>query len=541
METSNELKIALTFSGGGYRAAAFSLGVLTLLEKIPFKSKTLLDSIYVLSTVSGGTFAGASYLAGKQQQKSLAEIYKKLYAFMANQDLFSLAMERMPAKDSLIMAAADIYSELLFGGERFGLIANDNRPLHIRHFSFNATEFATGTQFRFQWSEKITGAPVAYQRGIIGNNFFNLPEIIAKQIRLGDIVAASSCFPGGFEPINFPVDFNLPENVGLVAPGGQPYPVALMDGGISDNQGIEPVRLAETRLKQDYQGITGQKPPANILDLIIVSDVTSPYMKPFTSAEKKGGIIGRLTPIATYIINSIVFVTAGTGLGFAISGHHIAWTIACTSILTISLVVYLATRLITSLPKRLGVPKAFLPTMGRLLRWPFSLYFGLLTNRLNSLIKMAMDVFLKGGRRAQYNNLYNDVSWKNRLIMNAIYELKPGEKELENKKASGKLRPELWPTAPMQEAALKASSMGTTLWFTQDELADGMLDAIIACGQFTMCWNLLEYFDKITADPANTNAQHQDLLSCRNLLTELWEKFKSDPYWQVKQLNTCTS
>src|SRR5437764_2102879 len=46
--------LAVSFSGGGYRAAGFHLGVLRLLERVG-----LLPSVAALSTVSGGTIVGA--------------------------------------------------------------------------------------------------------------------------------------------------------------------------------------------------------------------------------------------------------------------------------------------------------------------------------------------------------------------------------------------------------------------------------------------------------------------------------------------------
>ena len=57
------LNIGISFSGGGYRAAAFHLGTLSFLNKIHVsKEKTLLDCVSVMSTVSGGTIRGLRYM-----------------------------------------------------------------------------------------------------------------------------------------------------------------------------------------------------------------------------------------------------------------------------------------------------------------------------------------------------------------------------------------------------------------------------------------------------------------------------------------------
>jgi NTE family protein len=47
-------RIGLTLSGGGFRAAAFHLGVLAELQ-----SRKLLDKVDLISCVSGGSIAGA--------------------------------------------------------------------------------------------------------------------------------------------------------------------------------------------------------------------------------------------------------------------------------------------------------------------------------------------------------------------------------------------------------------------------------------------------------------------------------------------------
>jgi hypothetical protein len=51
--------------------------------------------------------------------------------------------------------------------------------------------------FRFQRSDG----------GDIGNRKISIPQEVAEQMRVADIVASSSCFPGGFEPMVFPDDY----------------------------------------------------------------------------------------------------------------------------------------------------------------------------------------------------------------------------------------------------------------------------------------------------------------------------------------------
>ena len=54
-------KIALSLSGGGYRAAAFHLGSMAYLDHAKFDGISLLENVKIISTVSGGTITGVFY------------------------------------------------------------------------------------------------------------------------------------------------------------------------------------------------------------------------------------------------------------------------------------------------------------------------------------------------------------------------------------------------------------------------------------------------------------------------------------------------
>lgn len=544
METDT-LRIGLAFSGGGYRASSFSLGVLTYLDEISVNGTSLLQSVYVISTVSGGTITGTRYAVGIKKGETLPQIYDSLYKFMTEVDIADQSLGRLTSSEgwkdervcSLINAVADVYDEHLFNKAKFGTLLDENNPIHIKHLSFNATEFSNALQFRFQWSEKMRNPlPGEPERGIIGNLHYNIPPAIAAEIRMADILAASSCFPGGFEPINFPTDFMLPKSAAMDQfLKGTRCPVGLMDGGIVDNQGIEPLVLAESRIKRNQDAAIGGT--GNALDLLIISDVTSPYMAGFeASIQKKPNWWRRLTPALIFTLNTLLMIAAGVLLFIYARKGNIGLTILFTVILTISLLVFIAGRFLGSLPKKFHAPAMFLKPLGKLLRLKLLVYENIAMNRVNSLLKMAGDVFLKHVRRLNYNKVYKDDSWKNRRIMNAIYELKKTEQGLQEKMQKGEISKDLFPSDAISDIAKKATAMGTTLWFTKDELEkENMLDTIIACGQFTMCWNLLEYMHNIGKDNTNTNQRHQQLMQCKEKVRSDWEKFKSDPYWMVKR------
>ena len=75
--------------------------------------------------------------------------------------------------------------------------------------------------------------------------------------------------------------------------------------------------------------------------------------------------------------------------------------------------------------------------------------------------------------------------------------------------------------------------MGTTLWFTPENKAAGMPQAILAAGQYNNCYNLLDYIHKIKNDPTNINLAHQLIIDCEPQLLQAWQRFQQDPQWMV--------
>lgn len=545
-----DFKIGLAFSGGGFRASSFGLGVITILNSIKTTDElTLLDKITALSTVSGGTITGARYALGIKQNESLEQIYGALYAFMTEVDVVNMSLDRLSAtynwnngrNQNLINAFADIYEKELFRSAQFGVLLNNDPPIHLKHISFNATEFSNALQFRFQVSEKtINPLPGVPDRGIIGNHYYQIPFDIAKEIRMSDILAASSCFPGGFEPINFPNDFGieLTSELKNQSVDGK-FPVGLMDGGIVDNQGIEPLLLANDRMKKNNLNPNPDEKDTPELDLLIISDVASPYMESYiASQQKEAKGIKKQTPKSLFIINIAVLLITIIALVLSILFSNLPLVILSTILVTLSGVTFLIAWIIRSIPGKVHVPPMFVEPLGKLLKIRLSVYENLMVNRVDSLLKLSGEVFLKHIRRLNYATIFNNPKWQNRRIMNAIYELRTKEKGWIEKIQKGSLPKNLAPSSLIQETAEFAASMPTTLWFTGDiSEKRETLNKIIATGQFTACWNLLEYIYKLKTNQINTNNKHLEFIKLENQLQEHWEKFQSDPLWLVNELN----
>lgn len=537
------MKIALTFSGGGFRAAAFSLGTLSLLESIKFGDKRLLDQVCVLSTVSGGTITGARFALGNKRNESFTEIYESLYEFMSNSKLIVYALEHLGDDKkwtagrvrNLITSFSDIYDKELFKGARFGELMVEGNEMQLRHVSFNSTDFANANQFRFQWSERINKpAENEPERGIIGNTFLRVPYDFARDIRLADIMASSSCFPGGFEPINFPDDFVFSTGAGQALKDPEKYPVGLMDGGIVDNQGIDPVILAESRMKRN-RTIDDQQ---NVIDLVMICEVASPYMDGFKASEQnEKGWWKKFTPEGIAITNVVFWLISLLGVIFSFVKGQLFIMMISTAIFTVTNIIWGLFSVINRTVRGSGVPEEFLEPLGKLAKLKLFVYQNLLMNRFNSVLMLTMNVFLKHVRRLNYKVLYSDDSWKNRRIMNAVYELRSSEKGILAKVARGKLPKELLPSKLIQANSDTAASMSTTLWFTKNELEEqDMLNTLIACGQYNTCWNLLEYIYLLKDNNDNTNPEHVQLMACEGQLMSLWEQFQTEPKFMVNVL-----
>ena len=71
--------IALAMSGGGYRAAAFSLGTMSYLDHLKDEdNRSLLTSVTFMSSTSGGSITNIAYSAGICSDEGFLVIYHRL-------------------------------------------------------------------------------------------------------------------------------------------------------------------------------------------------------------------------------------------------------------------------------------------------------------------------------------------------------------------------------------------------------------------------------------------------------------------------------
>ena len=308
----------------------------------------------------------------------------------------------------------------------------------------------------------------------------------------------------------------------------------IMDGGIADNQGIESILMAE-KFMADHSGHTEDDSP--MLDLIIVSDVASPYMDGYSPNKKLlPDWLGRLT---IGRLRNYCWIAGGVTLACVILALALGssfWTGFTTVFFVLSLLLNVGGWWL----KKWAFKKIAATFVGDRARFvnhvKFSTLWPMLMNRARSIVIMSSEVFLKRMRQLNYGRIYDDERWKNRSITNLIYELRAGQ-SWDSMTKNGTMPAYLAPSKEIQENSAKAANMGSTLWFTQEDKDARMPQALMAAGQYTICFNLLNYIYKIRNNRTNLSSAHQTIIALESKFQEDWAKFQADPLWMVKKID----
>lgn len=178
--TSPELFVLLSFSGGGKRSSAFGYGALTALREITVDfgqgPRKLTDEIDVVTGVSGGSFTASAFAL--KRDALFTSYVDEFLKYDLNSDIFGLYL--LPWRWDWLFnpnwgtndEMARIYDELLFKGSDYGELAKLGRPF----LGVQATDFANEAPFifsqdTFDWiCSDITTYPVA--RAVAASNGF---------------------------------------------------------------------------------------------------------------------------------------------------------------------------------------------------------------------------------------------------------------------------------------------------------------------------------------------------------------------------------
>ncbi len=551
-------RIALAASGGGFRAATYMLGTLAYLQHIKLGETPLLDHVCYIASTSGGSLTNAFYNESLLKSEPFEQFYQQMLTFLDGdtllKEVYQVLQEDSCWKNTdkrrnLINAFALVYDRRL-NGLTLGQLSQASAHSPLKEVCFNATEFTRGLPFRFQTQEGMIA-------NLIGNRFLSIKadaasRAIAYQLKVGDIIAASSCFPAGFEPMLFPDDFTyatLPKDkLQQVVNQGDTF--GLMDGGITDNQAVGSVQRAQERRKNAMV----QGGPDNRFDLLLVTDVSNLYSPTYVPPEQgEPNWFGRLRiRQAIWLLRASPYITCLCALLFFVPNYWLH-SLGAMFVLPTALLWWLRNiltvrirRLEANVVKNRSLSwKAVIePYAGYFMNLQLSVLKTMLLDRLNTVIVLASDLFLKRIRRGDYERLFEDSVWRHRRAANFIYDLSSENKinrleQLNRNDWQGILQETLIPSTTLETIAEKARLMGTTLWFDtahQDALAD-----IVATGQFTTCYNLIEYLCRLEQHPAYKSLKaptQQQLATLKDNLVTDWKQFNQQPYWLHHSLNT---
>ncbi|NMO22171.1 patatin-like phospholipase family protein [Pyxidicoccus fallax] len=470
----------MSLSGGGYRAAAFHLGTLRFLDGVG-----LLPDVVGLSTVSGGTLTGLAWVVSQVDGKSFPEFYDSWSAYLKRTNVIAEALNGLTSdRDheshkwaSLIRSAADVYARPDFlGDRRFGEVMGAS-GLRFQELIFNSTEFHTGLDFRFRRSSD----PKALQ----GNVNYKLPGSVAQHVRLADIAAASSCFPGGFEPLVFPQQFHWSREFPLASALGELGPgfdggLPLMDGGIYDNQGVDSLLMAFDHAKT--------------APTLLISDVSTKDTRMYDVPEnptKRGWVtlngVSWMGWAMFFLCLASAVCLAWRGVddireGTWNPGDALLYLVpgALTAAVAVALVwLRLRVKDVNALLRKQMDLNAW-PSFQKLTVLEFA---QMVVLRGTSLLALTSSVFMKRVRGLVFNRVYHDPRFEHRRMSNLIYSLTLNRPRL------FAAHPWMKPGPHLVSVAQQACQMPTTLWFTDP----GQFTTLETAGEATVCFVLLRH------------------------------------------------
>lgn len=256
----DDLLLALSFSGGGTRAAAFSFGVLEELDRTRSSvagTKTLLDRVDFVSGVSGGSVTAAYF--GLKRRAALDDFRERFLLRNAEEGLktrISLGnIGRALGGGVNDSQFTDWLDRNLFNGARFEALPDDRRP----RVWINASDIYNRTPFVF------------------GKTAFDALCSDIRSYRIAEAVAASAAVPLAFAPIvleTFPGGCSAPLPPWLERvrndPNAQPLLrsyaeaqaryrdgsmryVKLLDGGLVDNYGLSGLSIGLLAAQRPYE------------------------------------------------------------------------------------------------------------------------------------------------------------------------------------------------------------------------------------------------------------------------------------------------
>lgn len=320
-------RLGLALSGGGYRAAAFHLGVFRKLNNLD-----ILEKIDVISCISGGSIAGAYYAMNKDNfeefeksfttnlQKSCIRRIIFSYRFLLPIFIFAaivyfllydpfginfptwlvvsiicvIVVSPVLIQFKIVSFTAlkiKAYRKIFFGDKILAELP-DHPVLAI-----NSTNLSTGTLWTFS-KNKMSDSSYEFPKDGGESIKFN-----GNDFSIAAAVASSSCVPVPFDPVKIPVSyFKNAEDFKRIKP-------RLIDGGLYDNQGLHKL----TQSNSSYA-----------CDVIIVSDGSQPFSNKFF-ANNTSFILYRGIDVMMRKIKNLQFIRDVYGKSKEIAYFSLDW------------------------------------------------------------------------------------------------------------------------------------------------------------------------------------------------------------------------
>lgn len=217
----DELRIGLCLSGGGFRAAFYSFGVLRYLAEAG-----RLSDVVAISAVSGGSIAAAA-LADRAERLAVRGATEDAFLEEVHQPFFRSVTQRSLRNRWLFRSAL---SPLRWGRSERGSVLADTLGAELYN-SRKLSSLRTGPQVIFTSTDLASGRAFRFSRDFVGSFDIGYTEPAPDSVELGLAVAASAALPTVFPPVTFRAT-----DLDLVAE--QPT-LTLVDGGVYDNLGLE--------------------------------------------------------------------------------------------------------------------------------------------------------------------------------------------------------------------------------------------------------------------------------------------------------------
>jgi NTE family protein len=248
-------KLGLSLSGGGYRAAAFHLGTMRKLDEM-----ALLDKVDKMSTISGGSIAGACYSLRKgsfseyekEMRKGLTTFNVIRIALLSwsffQLVLFVVAFLALAVFTmytdwpwlSLIVLAAMIWL-LIVHQYRIFPVGREIEKAYIKFFYQDKTlaDLGQTPELVIGSTNLQTSRPFSFSKRLMEDSTYGSMhppvEFLPERFPIAKAVFASSCVPFAFTPVRIDAKyFKNPKDIDRVQP-------VLVDGGVYDNQGIHKI------------------------------------------------------------------------------------------------------------------------------------------------------------------------------------------------------------------------------------------------------------------------------------------------------------